>query len=241
MAAGHCIKSAVENPVVVIKETTWNDPVIIQRDRVEAVTVKCDPVHGLTSDLLKELRPKIEKLKRPAGCTLEWGGEYEDSLEASSALYARIPPFAVLMVLIVLFLFNSVRKSLVVWLCVPLTITGVAFGLLWSRQPFGFMAMLGVLSLSGMMIKNAIVMIDEIALRLRESGPPPEALLLEAAASRIRPVLMAALTTILGMLPLVTDAFFAAMAVTIMAGLTFACIVTLFAVPLFYACFYRIK
>ena len=219
----------------------WIDPVIIQRDRVEAVTVKCDPVHGLTSDLLKELRPKIEKLKRPAGCTLEWGGEYEDSLEASSALYARIPPFAVLMVLIVLFLFNSVRKSLVVWLCVPLTITGVAFGLLWSRQPFGFMAMLGVLSLSGMMIKNAIVMIDEIALRLRESGPPPEALLLEAAASRIRPVLMAALTTILGMLPLVTDAFFAAMAVTIMAGLTFACIVTLFAVPLFYACFYRIK
>ncbi len=218
----------------------WIDPVIVHRDRVEALTVKCDPVHGLASTLLEELRPEIEKLKRPPGCELEWGGEYEDSAEASGALYVRIPPFALLMVLIVLFLFNSVRKSLVVWLCVPLSITGVAAGLFWSGQPFGFMAMLGVLSLSGMLIKNAIVLIDEIGLRLKTPGRPAETLLLEASASRIRPVLMAALTTILGMLPLIADAFFAAMAVTIMAGLTFACIVTLFAVPLLYAVFYRI-
>ena len=133
------------------------------------------------------------------------------------------------------------RKTLVVWLCVPLTLTGVAAGLLWSGQPFGFMAMLGVLSLSGMLIKNAIVMIDEIGLRLQTPDRPAATLLLEASASRIRPVLMAALTTILGMLPLIADAFFAAMAVTIMAGLTFACAVTLFAVPLFYACFFRIR
>ena len=218
----------------------WIDPVIVQRDRVTALTVKCDPAHGLSSALLKELRPRIEKLKRPPGCTLEWGGEYENSSDASNSLYVRIPPFALLMVLTVLFLFNSVRKTLVVWLCVPLTVTGVAAGLLWSGQPFGFMAMLGVLSLSGMLIKNEIVLIDEIGLRLKDPGHPAENLLLEASASRIRPVLMAALTTILGMLPLVTDAFFAAMAVTIMCGLTFACIVTLFAVPLLYAVFYRI-
>jgi len=218
----------------------WIDPVIVQRDRVPAVTVKCDPVHGLSSALFDRLRPEIEALKRPTGCTLEWGGEHEDSADASKALYVRIPPFALLMVLILLFLFNSVRKSLVVWLCVPLSVTGVAAGLLWSGQPFGFMALLGVLSLSGMLIKNAIVMIDEIDLRLRSDSAPPSRLLLEASASRIRPVLMAALTTILGMLPLIADAFFAAMAVTIMAGLTFACAVTLFAVPLFYSCFYRI-
>ena len=217
----------------------WIDPVIVQRDRVMALTVKCDPAHGLSSDLLKELRPRIEKLERPPGCTLEWGGEYENSSDASNALYVRIPPFALLMVLTVLFLFNSMRKTLVVWLCVPLTVTGVAAGLLWSGQPFGFMAMLGVLSLSGMLIKNEIVLIDEIGLRLKTPGRPGS-LLLEASASRIRPVLMAALTTILGMLPLITDAFFAAMAVTVMAGLTFACIVTLFAVPLLYAVFYRI-
>ena len=102
------------------------------------------------------------------------------------------------------------------------------------------MALLGVLSLSGLLVKNAIVLIDEIDLRLRTGTAPPRQLLLEAAASRIRPVLMAALTTVLGMLPLVADAFFAAMAVTIMAGLTFACAVTLFAVPLFYSCFYGI-
>ena len=218
----------------------WIDPVIIERDRVTALTVKCDPAHGLSSALLKELRPRIEKLKRPPGCTLEWGGEYENSTDASNSLYVRIPPFALLMILTVLFLFNSMRKTLVVWLCVPLTITGVAAGLLWSGQPFGFMAMLGVLSLSGMLIKNEIVLIDEIGLRLKTPDRPAGTLLQEASASRIRPVLMAALTTILGMLPLVTDAFFAAMAVTIMCGLTFACIVTLFAVPLLYAVFYRI-
>ena len=221
--------------------TDWVDPVVVQRDRVPAVTVKCDPVHGLSSTLLKELRPKIEALKRPPGCTLEWGGEYEDSADASSALFARVPPFALLMVLILLFLFNSVRKSLAVWLCVPLAITGVAAGLRWFNLPFGFMAMLGVLSLSGMLIKNAIVMIDEIDLRLKNRQLPAEKLLLDASASRIRPVLMAALTTVLGMLPLITDAFFAAMAVTIMAGLTFACILTLLAIPLLYACFFRIE
>ncbi len=219
----------------------WMDPVIVQRDRVSAITVKCDPVHGLSSDLLKELRPKIEALPRPRGCTLEWGGEYENSADASRALFVRIPPFALLMVLILLFLFNSVRKSLVVWLCVPLALTGVAGGLLWSGQPFGFMAMLGVLSLSGMLIKNSIVLIDEIDLRLKSGRDTAGTLLLDASASRIRPILMASLTTVLGMLPLITDAFFAAMAVTIMAGLTFACVATLFAVPLLYACFYRIS
>ena len=218
----------------------WIDPVIVQRDGVPALTVKCDPAHGLSSALFDRLRPEIEALKRPPGCTLEWGGEQEDSADASKALYVRIPPFALLMVLILLFLFDSVRKSLTVWLCVPLAVTGVAAGLLWSGQPFGFMALLGVLSLSGMLIKNAIVLIDEIDLRLRTGTAPPRQLLLEASASRIRPVLMAALTTVLGMLPLVADAFFAAMAVTIMAGLTFACAVTLFAVPLFYSCFYGI-
>ena len=218
----------------------WIDPVIVQRDRVPAITVKCDPVHGLSSALLKELRPRIEALPRPPGCVLEWGGEYEDSADASRALFARIPPFALLMVLILLFLFNSVRKSLVVWLCVPLALPGVAAGLLWSGQPFGFMAMLGVLSLSGMLIKNSIVLIDEIDLRLKTGRGAPAALLLEASAGRIRPVLMASLTTILGMLPLIADAFFAAMAVTIMAGLAFACAAALFAVPLLYACLCRI-
>ena len=218
----------------------WMDPVIVQRDRVPAVTIKCDPMHGLSSTLLAELRPKIEALRRPPGCTFEWGGEYEKSTDASKALFIRIPPFVLLMMLILLFLFNSVRKSLMVWLCVPLALTGVAAGLLGSGQPFGFMALLGVLSLSGMLIKNSIILIDEIDLRLKNREAPAETLLLEASASRIRPVLMAALTTILGMLPLIADAFFAAMSVTIMAGLTFGCVVTLFAVPLFYACFYRI-
>ena len=213
----------------------WLDPVLVRRDRVPAITVKCDPVRGLPSALFAELRPEIAKLSRPPGCVLEWGGEYENSSDAARALFVRIPPFALVMVLTLLFLFNSVKRSLAVWLSVPLAVTGVTAGLLATGLPFGFMALLGVLSLSGMLIKNAIILIDEID--LRGGTGQSEASLLEASASRIRPVLMASLTTVLGMLPLAGDAFFSAMSVTIMSGLIFACAVSLFAVPLLYACF----
>ena len=143
------------------------------------------------------------------------------------------------MVLILLFLFNSIRQSLVIWLTVPLAIVGVSCGLLLTGQPFGFMALLGFLSLSGMLIKNAIILIDEINTRLRSGGDPFDAIV-ESAVSRMRPVAMAAFTTVLGMLPLIFDAFFAAMAVTIMFGLTFACVLTLIVVPVLYTMFYRI-
>ncbi|MBO7148195.1 MAG: efflux RND transporter permease subunit, partial [Lentisphaeria bacterium] len=130
----------------------WMNPVIVRKNRVPTITVYCDPFNGLSSTLLDELRPQIEALPLPPGCSLEWGGEYEKSRDASGALYSKIPPFAALMVLILLFMFNSVRKSLIIWICVPLAVTGVSAGLLMTGEPFGFMAMLGFLSLSGMLI-----------------------------------------------------------------------------------------
>ena len=160
-------------------------------------------------------------------------------MKASDGVFSKLPPFVVIMVLILLFLFNSIRQSLVIWLTVPLAIVGVSCGLLLTGQPFGFMALLGFLSLSGMLIKNAIILIDEINTRLRSGGDPFDAIV-ESAVSRMRPVAMAAFTTVLGMLPLIFDAFFAAMAVTIMFGLTFACVLTLIVVPVLYTMFYRI-
>ncbi len=150
-----------------------------------------------------------------------------------------MPIFFGLMVLIAIFLFNSLKQTAIIWLAVPLAIIGVTAGLLLFEQPFGFMAMLGMMSLSGMLIKNAIVLIDQIDLEFA-SGKEPFQAIVDSGVSRLIPVSMAALTTILGMIPLLYDVFFISMAVTIMFGLGFATILTLIFVPVLYAIFFRI-
>ena len=144
------------------------------------------------------------------------------------------------MVLIVIGLFNAIRQPLVIWLTVPLALIGVTAGLLLTGQPFGFMALLGFLSLSGMLIKNAIVLVDEIDLQIK-SGKRTYPAILDSGVSRLRPVAMAAATTILGMIPLFSDAFFIAMAVTIVFGLLVATVLTMIVVPTFYAIFFKAK
>ena len=170
---------------------------------------------------------------------MAWGGEAEDSARAQAALAETIPIFFGLMVLIVLMLFNSIKKTLIIWLTVPLSLIGVTAGLLMFAQPFGFMALLGLMSLSCMLIKNASVLIDQIDADLATGKSPFDAIV-DSGVSRLIPVAMAAGTTILGMLPLLTDAFFVAMAVTIMFGLGFATVLTLIVVPVLYAVFYKV-
>lgn len=179
-------------------------------------------------------------LKGMPGYYMAWGGEAEDSARANDRLSQTIPVFLGLMVLIVLFLFNSIKKTLVIWLCVPLAIIGVTAGLLLFGQPFGFMALLGLMSLSGMLIKNAVVLVDEIDLQIAGGNDRFQAIV-DSGVSRLIPVTMAAVTTILGMLPLLQDAFFIAMAVTIMFGLGFATVLTLIVVPVLYAIFFRVR
>ena len=144
------------------------------------------------------------------------------------------------MLIISILLFGRVRQPLIIWLVVPMSVCGVVLGLLGSGLAFGFMALLGFLSLSGMLMKNAIVLVDEIDAQIA-SGRERFKALVDASVSRLRPVTLAAVTTILGMAPLLTDAFFANMAVTIMAGLAFASVLTLVAVPVLYAIFFRIR
>jgi multidrug efflux pump subunit AcrB len=178
-------------------------------------------------------------LKGMPGYFMAWGGETEDSSRAQASLAASIPIFFGIMVLIVIFLFNAFRQPLIIWLTVPLSLIGVTVGLLVFKQPFGFMALLGLMSLSGMLIKNAIVLIDEIDTQIGTGRDPYESVV-ASGVSRMRPVTMAALTTILGMIPLLTDAFFISMAVTIMFGLGFATLLTLIVVPVLYTIFFRI-
>ena len=143
------------------------------------------------------------------------------------------------MVLIVIFLFNAIRTPLIIFLTVPLALIGVTWGLLIFRQPFGFMALLGFLSLVGMLIKNSIVLIEEINNQIG-TGKDRFLAVVDSGVGRMRPVMMAAATTILGMVPLLQDAFFVAMAVTIMAGLLVATVLTLLVVPVLYTIFFRI-
>jgi multidrug efflux pump subunit AcrB len=220
-------------------ETTFEDEIIYRSDRKRTLTVFGDPIRGQASALFERVRPQIEALELQAGYELKWDGEYKDSNEARAGLMGSIPLFVLVMVLVTIMLFNSLRQPLIIWLCVPLALIGVTAGLLGTRQPFGFMALLGFLSLSGMLIKNAVVLIDEINLQSGEKELLPA--IVDSATSRLRPVAMAAATTALGMIPLLVDAFFVAMAVTIIAGLLFATVLTMVVVPVLYAILYRAR
>jgi multidrug efflux pump subunit AcrB len=219
------------------EEQSYEDAIIYRRDRKRTLTVFADPKTGPATVLFNRVRPKVEALDYPPGYAVEWGGEYEDSAKAQGPLFAVIPYFVVAMFLITVILFNSLRKPLVIWLCVPLALIGVTAGLLLASQPFGFMALLGFLSLMGMLIKNAIVLVDQISLEIDE-GQELLPAIVEAGVSRLRPVAMAAATTALGMVPLLLDAFFIAMAVTIIGGLLFATVLTMVIVPTLYAMFF---
>ncbi|WP_264875293.1 efflux RND transporter permease subunit [Vibrio agarivorans] len=221
----------------------WQDPLIQRKDRKRTLTVLADhDVLGeeTAASLFARLQPQVEALALPEGYSLEWGGEYESSVDAQEAMFKSLPMGYMIMFIITIFLFNSIKKPLVIWLTVPLSIIGVAIGLLATNMPFSFTALLGLLSLSGMILKNGIVLLDQINTEL-DSGKAPYWAIYDSAISRVRPVSMAAITTILGLVPLVFDAFFGSMAITIMAGLGFATVLTLIVVPVLFAIFYKIK
>jgi multidrug efflux pump subunit AcrB len=219
-------------------DVDWEDPAVMRRDRSPTITVHADPRSGLTSHLFNRVRPKIEEITLPRGYSLEWGGEDEDSRLARAALAKPLPAALLLMVFIVVCLFNSIRSTMVICLAVPLAIIGVTAGLMLTKQPFGFMALLGVIALGGEQIKNSIVLVDEIYTQ-RETKAHYRAIV-DASVSRLRPVLLVAVTTVLGMIPLLQDPFFVAMAATIMFGLAFACVLTMIVVPVLYSILFRV-
>ncbi len=209
-----------------------------RRNRVPTITVGADIAPGMNAaEVQKEIEAAVEAMELPVGYHMEWGGEKENSAKAQASLGSQLPMTILVMVLISVLLFNAIREPIIIWLLVPMSVNGVVLGLLGTGLPFSFTALLGLLSLSGMLIKNGIVLVEEIDYVRDEGGPLKEAIV-KASVSRLRPVMLAAVTTILGMLPLLSDKFFESMAVTIMGGLAFATVLTLIAAPVLYMIFF---
>lgn len=224
-------------------KVSWENSVIKRYNRQRAITAQCDPADpdmtGAT--LLSHLKDKIEAIPLPEGYSMMWDGEMKPSQESNEGTGTYMPLAILLMVFIIVMLFNSVRQSLVVVAIIPLSIIGVGIGLFLTNSAFGFMAIVGFLGLIGMVLKNAIVLMDQININLHVEGMKPFPAVINASISRLRPVFLAAFTTILGMIPIVTDPMYGSMAVTIIFGLLFATILTLMVVPLLYVIFYKIK
>ncbi len=220
-------------------DADWEYPVIPRYDGQRMVRVQGSPKIGLETERTREeIAKKIEKLDLPAGYKLTWQGEKNASDESMKYLFKMFPMAIILMIFILILLFKDYRRPIIILCTIPCCLVGVVATMLVTQMTFTFCAIVGALGLIGMVIKNGIVLMDEINLQI-SSGLSQKEALIRSAKSRLRPVSMAALTTILGMLPLLTDAMFGSMAAAIMGGLTFGTIVTLVFVPVLYSLFFK--
>lgn len=218
----------------------WETPVVRRYNGQRSIAAQCNNAPGYTTtESRNSLLAKIDTIQMPPGYTTAWQGEYLASTQSQSYLFKNVPIAIVLVLAILIALFKDFKKPLMILLCLPLAITGVVGGMLIAGKEFGFVAIVGALGLVGMMIKNGVVLVDEVDIQIR-SGKDPFQALLDASASRLRPVFLAAMTTILGMIPLVNDDMFGALAVTIMGGLFIGTIITLVVLPVLYSLFFRI-
>ncbi len=219
----------------------WEDPVVVRYDGQRSQSAQCSPKSGFevaaTRDLLAA---RIDSIPLPEGYKLTWLGEYEASGNSMKYLFANYPLAALLIIAILIMLFKDYRKPLIILCTTPLVLVGVVAAMLVSGLPYGFVAIAGTLGLIGMVIKNCIVLMDEINLQLSHGVAPTKALI-DGSQSRLRAVMMAALTTILGMIPLLPDPMFGPMSAAIMGGLAFGTVITLVFVPVLYSLFFHIK
>lgn len=222
-------------------DVKWEDPIVPRYNGVRQQRVQCSPMQGLETEKTRAaIAKEIDQIELPAGYTRRWMGEKAASDRSIKYLFANFPMAVIMMIAILIMLFKDFKKPIIIFSTIPLVFVGVVFTILFSGMTFTFCAIVGALGLIGMIVKNGIVLMDEIDLQISNQVPPLEALIL-SSQSRLRPVMMASMTTILGMLPLLTDAMFGAMAVTIMGGLFFGTIITLLFVPVLYALFFGVK
>ncbi len=233
--------SSVSQPV----RMDWEEDAVYRINGRRAIEAECDPNTDLYAGTPAKVRESIEKeidaIPLPEGYQMRWVGEDELRDDAISNLLKFVPLTIFLILGILLLLFNNWKKVILILVCFPFVFCGITPALLLFRQPFTFMAIIGMMGLIGMMVKNAIVLVDEINRLQTEERRDPYESVVEATVSRVRPVLMASLTTIVGMIPLVNDPMYGSMAVTIMGGLTVGTIITLILLPLFYTALFRIR
>ncbi|WP_170930174.1 efflux RND transporter permease subunit [Vibrio coralliirubri] len=214
------------------------ESMIWRRDRVPTITVQAG-VEGTTVALAREYsREAIEAIELPVGYTMKWGGEYYDENKAIVDTLSNLPAAMLVMVIIMVAMFNGFKQPAIIFGTVPLALTGVVAMLLIADKAFGFMALVGLICLSGMIIKNGIVLIDQIELE-RKNGAELSDAIKEATMNRTMAISMGALTTMLGMIPLMSDLLFDQMAATIIGGLAAATFLSLFVMPALYKLFYK--
>ena len=223
----------------------WDEDLVLRLNGRRVIEAECDPnpdcEEATPAKVVAEIQDKIEAIPLPPGYTMRWVGEGEIQGEAIGNLMKFIPITIFLILAILLLLFNSWRKVLLILICFPFVFCGITPSLLLSGQPMTFMSIIGLMGLIGMMVKNAIVLVDEINRLQTEERTDPYSAVVEATVSRVRPVLMASLTTIVGMIPLVTDPMYSSMAITIMGGLAVGTLITLILLPIFYTAMFHIR
>jgi multidrug efflux pump subunit AcrB len=219
----------------------WEDPLVIRYNGQRSMRAQGNPAAGIaTEDARQSIVKQVEAIALPEGYTMQWEGEFSASQQSSAYLFKYFPLAIVLMIAILIILFKDYKKPIIILCCISLLLIGVIFGMLISGKTFGFVAIVGILGLTGLMIRNGVLLIDEIVLQLKEGVEPGKALL-DSSANRFRPIMMVSLATSLGMIPLLSDNLFGPLAVTIMGGLIVGTLITLLVTPVLYALFFNIK
>ena len=223
----------------------WEETVVRRVNGRRAIEVECDPdmdnTYATPAKIISDVQSKIDAIEIPEGYSVRWLGDIELQERAIPNVMKYMPITIFLILFILLFLFNSWRKVLLIIICFPFVLCGITPSLLATGEPFTFMAIIGLMGLIGMMVKNAIVLVDEIGRLYKEEHMHPYYVVINATVSRVRPVTMASLTTILGMLPLLMDPMYKSMAITIMSGLAVGTIITLVLLPLFYTAMFHVR
>ncbi len=227
-------------------ELTFESGVIERRDRERTLSLNVQLAIGATAtEVVSTLVPWLEQAQSnwPQGHKFEIGGETEESGDANASIAAELPIAGMIILLLLVSQFNSLRRPFIILTTIPLGLIGVTFGLLVTNTPFGFFTILGLIALSGIIINNAIVLLDRIAIEIEEFHRKPAEAIFEATQQRLRPILLTTATTVLGMMPLLWGgtAMFVPMAITIMFGLAFATALTLLVVPVLYSLFFRVS
>ena len=223
----------------------WEEDYIHRRNGQRSIEAECDPDPDLDDatpgKVEADIKEAIETIELPQGYSMNWQGEGGSSGEAAGSILGLFPLAFLFILVIMLLLFNSWKQVLIIVFCLPFIIVGIVPSLLLLDKPFTFIAILGAMGLIGMMIKNGIVLVDEINRLQKEEKLPAYEAVVNATVSRTSPVIMASLTTILGMAPLISDPMYGSMAVCIMAGLAMGTLIILVFLPILYSTIFKVK
>ena len=224
-------------------EYKFEDGLIWHRNRLPTITVRADIRTNLQpATVVGELAESMDKLRAelPSGYLIEVGGTVEESARGQDSVNAGMPLFLAVVMTLLMIQLKSLSRSTIVLLTAPLGLIGVVLFLLLFNKPFGFVAMLGTIALSGMIMRNSLILIDQIE-QDRQAGHPTWEAIIEATVRRFRPIILTALAAVLAMIPLSRSIFFGPMAVAIMGGLIVATLLTLFFLPALYAAWFKVK